>query len=110
MVIGLTAAVSTLVGTEPAQQGDAGGAGSLLGALEIVARHRGIHVSPTQLRRDNRIGPGEPSRQQMIELARISGLRAVATRLKFADLMRLGPALPVILLLKNGSAMVLRRA
>ena len=79
----------------------------MLGALAIVARHRGIHLSPVQLRRDHRLAPGEPSLQKMLDIARASGLRAVATRLRFRNLMRLGPALPAILLLKNGSTMVL---
>jgi len=78
----------------------------MLGALAIVARHRGIHLSPVQLRRDHRLAPGEPSPQKLLDIARASGLRAVATRLKFRDLMRLGSALPAILLLKNGSTMV----
>ena len=79
----------------------------MLDALAIVARHRGIHLSPAQLRRDHRLAPGEPSLQKLLDIARASGLRAVATRLKFRDLMRLGPALPAILLLKSGSTMVL---
>ena len=85
-------------------------AASMLGALAIVARHRGIHLSPVQLRRDHRLAPGEPSLQKLLDIARASGLRAVATRLKFRDLMRLGAALPAILLLKNGSPMVLLRS
>jgi len=37
------------------------GAGtSLLGALAIVARHRGVHLSPAQLRRDHRIEADGP--------------------------------------------------
>ncbi|HMD65594.1 MAG TPA: peptidase domain-containing ABC transporter [Stellaceae bacterium] len=81
----------------------------MLGALAIVARHRGIHLSPVQLRRDHRLGPGEPSVQELLDIARASGMRAVSARLKFPDLMRLGAALPAILLLKNGSPMVLLR-
>ena len=34
------------------------GGASLLGALVIVARHRGMHLSEAQLRRDHRVGPG----------------------------------------------------
>ena len=79
----------------------------MLGALAIAARHRGIHLSPAQLRRDHQLGPVEPSPKKLLDIARASGLRAVATELKFDDLMRLGPALPAILLLKNGSPMVL---
>ena len=81
----------------------------MLGALAIVARHRGIHLSPAQLRHEHRLGSEEPSLQQLLDIARASGLRAVATRLKFGNLMRLGSALPAILLLKNGSAMALLR-
>ena len=79
----------------------------MLGALAIAARHRGIHLSPAQLRRDHQLGPVEPSPKKLLDIARASGLRAVATELKFDDLMRLGPALPAILLLKNGRPMVL---
>jgi subfamily B ATP-binding cassette protein HlyB/CyaB len=82
---------------------------SLLGALVIVARHRGIHLSEAQLRRDHRIGPGGPTPDELLRIARAAGMRALATRLGFRDLMQMGPAAPAILLLKNGSAMVLLR-
>jgi ATP-binding cassette, subfamily B, bacterial HlyB/CyaB len=85
-------------------------AASLLEALTIVARHRGVNLSLEQLRRDHRLGPDGPAPQELIGIAHASGLRAVATRLKWRDLMRLGSALPAILLLKNGRAMVLRRS
>src|ERR1700758_3641555 len=89
---------------------DEGAGATILGALAIVSRYRGVHLSPVQLRRDHRLGPGEPSLQKLLDIARASGMRAVATRLKFCDLMRLGAALPAILLLKNGSPMVLLRS
>jgi subfamily B ATP-binding cassette protein HlyB/CyaB len=82
---------------------------SLLGALVIVARYRGIHLSEAQLRRDPRLAVGEPSPEQLLEIARASGMRALATRFSFQDLMQARPALPAILLLKNGSAMVVLR-
>jgi subfamily B ATP-binding cassette protein HlyB/CyaB len=82
---------------------------SLLGALIIAARYRGIHLSPAQLGRDHRIGPDGPTPQQLLDIARASGLRAQVARFTFADLMQAGPALPAILLLKNGHAMVLRQ-
>jgi ATP-binding cassette, subfamily B, bacterial HlyB/CyaB len=94
---------------QPAEDARAAGA-SLLEALVIVARHRGIHLSQTQLRRDHRLGLGEPSPEQLLKIAGACGLRAVATRLGFRDLMQLREALPAILLLKNGSAMVLLRS
>jgi ATP-binding cassette subfamily B protein len=89
-------------GADPAQS-------SMLGALVIVARQRGIHLSQAQLRRDHQIGPGEPSPQALLQIARTSGMRVVRTRLEFRDLMQMREALPAILLLKNGNAMVLLR-
>src|SRR5690348_1294231 len=86
-----------------------GTAASLLGALVIVARHRGIHLSQTQLRCDHRLAADEPSPERLLDIARACGLRALVTRLSSDDLMKMGPALPAILLLKNGSAMVLLR-
>ena len=88
-------------------QSESSGAASLLAALVIVARYRGIHLSQTQLRRDHRLAPGELSPDQLVDIARANGMRALTTRLSFGDLMRMGAALPAILLLKNGSAMVL---
>ncbi len=97
-------------GDDALSSGEAfGTAASLLGALVIVARHRGIHLSQTQLRRDHRLATGEPSPEQLLDIARANGLRARATRLNSRDLMQMGPALPAILLLKNGIAMVLLR-
>jgi ATP-binding cassette subfamily B protein len=97
--------------TELQPAGDTGAAGdSLLEALVIVARHRGIHLNQTQLRRDHRLGPGDPSPDQLLKIAGACGMRAVATRLGFRDLMELKQAQPAILRLKNGNAMVLLRS
>jgi ATP-binding cassette, subfamily B, bacterial HlyB/CyaB len=85
-------------------------AASLVEALVIVARHRGIHISHKQLRRDHQLEPGEPSPEQLLKIAGACGMRAVATRLGFRDLIELKEALPAILLLRNGSAMVLLRS
>jgi len=82
---------------------------SLLGALVIAARHRGIHLGETQLRRDHRIGADGPSCDELLQIVRATGMRAVATRLSFQQLMRLATALPAIPVLKNGNAMVLLR-
>ena len=83
---------------------------SLLDALVIAARHRGVHLSQAQLRRDHRLGADGPTCDELLQIARAAGLRAVATRLKFRELMALASALPAILLLKNGNAMVMLRA
>src|SRR5439155_11588018 len=110
VVMTLISGAATSDGAEPEQSGADKAGISMLGALAIVARHRGINLSPAQLRREHRLGPGEPSLPKLLDIARASGLRAVATRLKFGDLMGLGTALPAILLLKNGSAMALLRS
>ncbi len=94
---------------EPADTA-AGPAGSLLGCLVIVARHRGIHLAVPQLIHDHLLPPGEPTVSRLIEVAQACGLRAVATKLSWAELMRLGKTLPVIVRLRNGAAMVLVRA
>jgi ATP-binding cassette subfamily B protein len=86
------------------------GYSSLLGSLVIAARHRGLHLSVRQLVRDNVLEPGEVSLAQLIAIAGRSGLRAQVTRLCWRQLMTLGRALPVIVRLKNGAAMVLVRA
>jgi ATP-binding cassette subfamily B protein len=73
----------------------------LLGALAIVARHRGIHLSPAQLRRDYRIAADGPTSEELLRITRANGLRAVPARLVFDDLMQMGRALPAILVLKK---------
>src|SRR5712691_12062194 len=83
---------------------------SLLGALVIAARYRGLHLSVQQLIRDHRLGPGEPPVEELLRIARGCGLRAMSVTLRWDNLTRMGSALPVILLLRNGSAMVLLRA
>jgi ATP-binding cassette subfamily B protein len=85
-------------------------AAALLGCLVIAARYRGVHLSAAQLIRDHQLGRDEPSPDRLIEIARACGLRAVITRMSFANLSQLGEALPAIVLLKNGGAMVLVRA
>jgi ATP-binding cassette subfamily B protein len=85
-------------------------AGSLLDSLVIVARHRGVHLSRDQLLRDHQLVSPEVSIAETVRLAHLSGLRAHATRLRWGDLFKMGSALPVVVVLRNGSAMVLMRA
>ncbi len=83
--------------------------GSLLGSFLIVASHYRKRVSKEQLIRDHQLGPGDASVADILQIARAVGLRASATRVRWSDLFNLGPALPAILLLRNGAAMVLLR-
>jgi ATP-binding cassette subfamily B protein len=92
---------------KPATAPSAAGA-SLLGALVVAARQRGVHLAAAQLVRDHLLEPGMPTVPQLLNIAEASGLRASLTRLSWADLAKLGKALPAIVLLRNGHAMVLR--
>jgi len=83
--------------------------GSLLGSLVIVARHRGVQLSKAQLIRDHLLQSSDASVAEMLKIAHASGLRATATRLRWSDLLKMGRALPAIVLLRNGAAMVLQR-
>ena len=82
---------------------------SLLGSLVIAARQRGLQLSVPQLVRDHLLEPGMPSMPQLLHIAEKSGLRASLARLSWDDLANLDQALPAIVLLRNGSAMVLRQ-
>src|SRR5216684_4444847 len=89
---------------------DAGHAtGSLLGSMVIVARYRGVQLSKEQLIRDHQLKASDASVKETLGIAHASGLRASATRLRWGDLFNMGTALPVIVLLRNGAAMVLIR-
>jgi ATP-binding cassette subfamily B protein len=82
---------------------------SLLEALVIAARHHGVHLSAQQLIRDHLLEASGPSLAQLLSVAAVSGLRATITHLGWADLANLTKTLPALVLLRNGSAMVLRR-
>ena len=75
-----------------------GAAGSLLGTLVIVARHRGIHLAVPQLVHDHLLPPGEPAVSRLIGIARLSGLRATAATLSWRRSDALGKTLPAIVL------------
>jgi ATP-binding cassette subfamily B protein len=84
--------------------------GSLLDSLVIVARHRGIYLSREQLIRDHQLHSAEVTIAQTLGIATAAGLRAQSVRLLWQDLFKLGTAVPAIVLLRNGAAMVLIRA
>lgn len=102
----MAAPIVQMVETGRDQSGQPGNS-TLLGSLVMAARFRGIHLSVPQLVRDHRIKAGEPTVEQLVAIARASGLRAITTRLAFDDMLKLGSALPVIVLLRNGNAMML---
>jgi ATP-binding cassette subfamily B protein len=92
------------------KSGHPGSIGSLLGSFLIVANHHRMGLSQEGLIRDHGLGSGDVSVAEVLRIARAGGLRADATRVRWNDLFNMGPALPAILLLRNGTAMVLLRA
>ena len=74
----------------------------------MVGRHRGVHLTIPQLIHDHLIQPETLTIGRLLTLAKAVSLRADLTRLQWRDLAELGQALPVIVMLRNGSAMVLR--
>jgi subfamily B ATP-binding cassette protein HlyB/CyaB len=92
----------------PLNDGSSASGLSLLGSLVIVARHCGLQLAVPQLIHDHLLEPGQPSVPQLLNIAAASGLRATSTRLTWKELATLDRALPAIVLLRSGSAMVLR--
>jgi len=93
---------------EPRADNAAASGVSLLGSLVIIARHHGVQLSVPQLVHDHLLEPGQPSVPQLLGIAEACGLRATSLQLSWHRLLRLDRALPAIVLLNNGQAMVLR--
>ena len=92
----------------PGAGASAAAGNSLLGALVVVGRHRGVHLTVPQLIHDHLIQPEALTVGRLLTIAKAVNLRADLTRLQWRDLAELGQALPSIVMLRNGSAMVLR--
>jgi ATP-binding cassette, subfamily B, bacterial HlyB/CyaB len=80
-----------------------------LECLIMVARHHGLHLTAPQLVHDNLLGGGEIAFGEIVKCARNAGLKAETTRLSWSGLTHLKKALPAIVRLKHGQAMVLQR-
>ncbi len=80
----------------------------LLGSLVVVARQHGVQLSVPQLIHDHLLEPGQPTVSQLLNIAEASGLRASIVHLSWRQVLRLGEALPAIVLLRTGQAAVLR--
>jgi subfamily B ATP-binding cassette protein HlyB/CyaB len=80
---------------------------SALECLVIVARNHGLHLTSTQLIKDNLLGEREVTPDHLIKCAENSGMRAKAVKLDWDGLAHLKKALPAIVRLRNGSSMVL---
>ncbi|TWB39755.1 ATP-binding cassette subfamily B protein [Nitrospirillum pindoramense] len=80
---------------------------TMLTALLLVAQHHGVHLSREQLVRTYASGEGEVQRAVLVHAADEKGFEARAVRMSWRQLMRLGRAVPAILCLKDGTALVL---
>jgi ATP-binding cassette, subfamily B, bacterial HlyB/CyaB len=80
---------------------------SALNALMIVARHHGMEISATEMRRTYSIEGDEPPTSMLLAIALDLKLEAKQIRAEFRDLPRLQKVLPAILRLRDGSALVL---
>ncbi|MGY3614451.1 peptidase domain-containing ABC transporter [Bradyrhizobium sp. USDA 10063] len=82
---------------------------SALGCLIIVARQHGLHLTTTQLIKDNLLTDQEVTLDQLVRCAEKAGMRAKIVKLDWDGLAHLKKALPSIVRLRNGSHMVLLR-
>ncbi|WP_353861998.1 peptidase domain-containing ABC transporter [Azospirillum formosense] len=78
-----------------------------LHGLVIVARHHGLHLSVAQLLRDYAVGSAEVGPGLLSKIATENGLTARPTTLRWKHLSRLGKALPALLRMRDGRAMLL---
>jgi ATP-binding cassette subfamily B protein len=82
-------------------------AGSNLRALCIIAQHLGLATTAEELQRKFSFSDGEPSVPLVVGVAKEIGLEGRPTIVKWSDLPALARALPAILRLSDGSALVL---
>ncbi|HYD32674.1 MAG TPA: peptidase domain-containing ABC transporter, partial [Azospirillaceae bacterium] len=75
-------------------------------SLAIIAGLRGINVSAEQLLREHVIGNHEPSTPLLLRMAEETGMRATAAVLDWRHLVALGDAFPIMLIMRNGNAMI----
>lgn len=94
--------------TEAAPAGSAGK--SLLAALEYIARQKGVAFSAADVAHRDAIKLSDFTAPDLMPLATRSGFRARQVTLSWAQLGRLGAALPALLVLRSGHAVVITRA
>jgi subfamily B ATP-binding cassette protein HlyB/CyaB len=97
------------VGSLALSQQKESGDSSALACLVIVARHRGVHLSVSQLIHDNVLTGSEVTVPQLLKCAQSAKLKAKVVSLTWSELNHLKKALPAIVTLSNGAKMVLLR-
>jgi subfamily B ATP-binding cassette protein HlyB/CyaB len=78
-----------------------------LRCLAIVGRSHGLNLTVTQLVKDNLLTSEDATAGEMLTCARQAGLKGRIVELGWSDLTRLKKALPAIIRLKTGGAMIL---
>jgi ATP-binding cassette subfamily B protein len=80
---------------------------STLAALVEVARVHGVHLSAAQIERDFALDGNEPSLSLLKHIADKNGLKGRIVTMDWRHLVKLGRAVPAILKLRNGGALVI---
>jgi subfamily B ATP-binding cassette protein HlyB/CyaB len=80
----------------------------MLDALIFIARQRGVHLSRDQIMRESQLSSPAVTVPPLLQIAHRAGLRAHRVPLRWSDLFALGTALPAILVLQDGSALILQ--
>jgi ATP-binding cassette subfamily B protein len=80
---------------------------TVIQCLAVAGRHHGVHFIAEQVTKDFELGPDEPDSGTLHSIADQLGLELGHIGLSEVDFARVGPALPAILPLKNGNAMLL---
>ncbi|MBM3540037.1 MAG: peptidase domain-containing ABC transporter [Alphaproteobacteria bacterium] len=77
--------------------------------LVVAARHHGIHLGADQLVREHALDAEEPAFNKLCSIAEGAGLELANVSLAGARLQRIADALPAIVRLRNGNALLLLR-
>ncbi len=83
------------------------GSPTWLRCLAIVGRSHGLNLTIPQLIKDNLLGGDCVNEQELLMCARQAGLKAKFVQMRWDDLKHLKKALPAIIKLKTGEAMIL---
>jgi ATP-binding cassette subfamily B protein len=81
----------------------------LLNCLAIVARYCATPLSVSQIVHDHLLGPEEIEPSRLVSIAQSYDLRCASVKLDVGNRRKLVRVLPVIVILKDGSAAVLRK-
>lgn len=78
----------------------------LLALIDIAVGH-GVHLSEPLIRRDHALTDGPTGFPRLAKIAERNGFRARVVSMRWAGLAKLNKAFPVILRMRDGSAMIL---